>query len=322
MQPVRKLLLVTTLFIAAQAAHGAGQVTSPAQGCLAKMPAGKYKGLCLDLSEDRTVVRLSLAEKQKLAAELKAPQILRADYEVIENFSLHGKFWKAIIPVSRIQDMVYQQIDILPDFKIEQLKIKNLIDISHSQIRFELSPEGPPVQVIDEADPAHPKLINVPKGPTKDDLVFALWAVRAQGHQEIFNPFHGESGEYAATYALQGYDAATKWIIDGAYPTHQYLLARNQAQSQAAFTYSLNIAEQRGITYMYDTTINSCSNAVFDVLLMSFFNKANPGDTPFERTEKFNQSADPVGQLRLYQMIDQSKSLPSIQAEMLEAKKK
>jgi len=285
MQPVRKLLLVTTLIIATQAAHGAGQTTSQPQECLAKMPAGKYKGLCLDLSEDRTVVRLSLAEKQKLATELKAPQILRADYEVIENFSLHGKFWKAIIPVSRIQDMVYQQIDILPDFKIEQLKIKNLIDISHSQIRFELSPEGPPVQVIDEADPAHPKLINVPKGPTKDDLVFALWAVRAQGHQEIFNPFHGESGEYAATYAL-------------------------------------NIAEQRGITYMYDTTINSCSNAVFDVLLMSFFNKANPGDTPFERTEKFNQSADPVGQLRLYQMIDQSKSLPSIQAEMLEAKKK
>lgn len=283
--------------------------------CLGRMPSGPYKGQCLDLSEDRTVSRLTQAEKQKLADELHDPRFVSPDYEVVKNFSPDGKkFWTAIIPIKRVKDIVYQTVDILPNLPFKGVKIKDPVNISHSQLRFELKPEGDPVQLIDNSKNP-PSLIDIPKGKEKDDLVFALWAVRAQGHQEIFNPFHGASGQYVATYALQGWDLATDWIVKGGYPTHQFTLARTPEQSQAALKDALDMANQRGMSIMYNTNYNSCSNAAFDVLLKAYFNKPNPSTTPIDKAKKFQQSADPEGQLRFYGMIDTSKPLPSIQDE-------
>jgi hypothetical protein len=316
------IFLATSIALLSSSANADTAATAPTGPCKGYMPAGtKFAGQCADLSEHMTVSRVSEADKEKLADELGRKEILNtANYEVVDNFGYaDGKFSKAIIPIRRIKDMVYQEVNLLPTLPIAGKKVPDPVTVSHSQLRYEMSPDGPPVQVIDESVPGHPKLVDIPKGEGKDDVVFSLWAIRAQGHQETFNPLHGETGYYAATYALQGYQEATKWIIQGNYPSQQFLLARNAEQSQAAFSYALDIADKNRMKNVYDTAVNSCSNAVFDVALHSFFNEDNPSGNPLEWANKSLQSIEPINQFNRYHMIDNSVHLPSIEAENQQA---
>src|SRR5579862_2920593 len=82
--------------------------------CLAKMPGGKFAGECLDLKDYRTASRIPEDKRLELSRQLGDPDIADPRFEVIEGFAYQKKFWKAVIPVFRIQDTVYQQVIILP----------------------------------------------------------------------------------------------------------------------------------------------------------------------------------------------------------------
>lgn len=288
-----------------------------------KAPAGPYKGYCMDLDTDRPARRISPLQVESLTQTLNDPELLTTNNSgqtmVLENYLYHDHFYRAVIPVAAIHQVIYEMIEIAPSkftLPVVQLKIPNpgLVKVYHGQLRFQLDRRSSSaVELIDAAN----KAIKLPASEVQSDFVYALWALRVKGHEEVFSPIDGAKGAYGVSYSVQSLYDAVNWVIGADLSSTQYLLNLSPQQSQALFRTAIRNAEQKGTSTVYNTFYNNCLNATFDVLVPVFHTQ--DAEVPSDNSDmliRHRESLFPKDVAEQWGMFNNDKELPTISEEL------
>lgn len=270
---LQTLSLVLFSVMVSAAAYGAGN-SCPINpddpfSFQATMPSGPFKGVCIDTNTYRSVRSLT-------ADELSAFQISDKNVQVVANFRHKDHFWIAVIPNERIKDLVFQQVLLSP-----------ALPISHGQVRIRMNPAGRSIKLIEQSRRPDRQTITL-----NEDIVFALFGVRAMGHEGTFNPIEGMMDDYAISYTIESHSQGTDWAIVAGQTVHQYVLNGDQNFAITFLTTSIGLGQSFGLSVPYNTLTNSCLNAVFLALAKT------KGQVGPDQIQRFVESADPVTQLK------------------------
>lgn len=241
----------------------------------AVMPGGMYKGHCIDSSKFRSSRRLT--DEEKAAFDIHTDE----NFEVVANFHHDGKFWIAIIPSFQITEVDFMFVPLIGN-----------LPLFHGQLRFRLN--GVPVTLIEQTKTSPRKSITL-----NEDVLFALYGVRAADKDQNFSMVKGLSGAYAVSYQLESISQGTAQDLKDRpdIKIRQYKLNLDQATAVDALETGISIASELGITRVYNTLSQSCLNADF-LVLNRVLNK--PDDKWLTRA---SESLDPIGHLKHMRLI-------------------
>lgn len=251
-----------------------------------RMPAGPYRGRCINSDHYRSVRSLTPAE---LAAfNLNEDE----DTMVLANFRHQGKFWLAEIPLKSIQRVEFQK-----------MSLKRGLPLYHGQLRYVL--DGAPVRLTaQERNSARRVSFELrEKSGRPQDFVVALYGVRDLEHdQDAFNPsmglgILGVKSKYAISYAFQSLYDGAQWTLENRLPVKQFVLALDRGQQLAVLARARSIGDQRGVSEMYNVLTNNCLNFVFTLL-----NDVVLGPN-LRRTGRLHETRAPLGSLKTLGLI-------------------
>lgn len=270
----------------------------PATGCrydpndpfteIEHMPKGSHFGPteCIDSAVYRSTRRLTTEERKSFSIS-EDPSI-----EVLANFRHKDRYWVAIVPLSRIEDAVFQLVPLSKGLTVPFTKNAALF---HGALRFRLNadPEMPVILISQKRDPAERETLIL-----NEDIVFAEFGVHGQNHEEAFNKLHGLLGYYAISYSIGSLSQNTDEDLANHVRIRQYLLKMNREVVKNAFSVGAKIGTDYKMSRIYNTGKQSCLNAIFFLLKTAL-------GLPEDNIEKrLWASINPVGRLKSLKLIN------------------
>ena len=244
-----------------------------------RMPAGPYRGGCIDLRSDRSVDWVYNKDLRRFGIDSK-------NSLVVANFRHANRFWIAVIPFERVVGLSYLNFS-----------MAKKLPISHGEIRFLTRKTGRPIELIEQNLSKEPERMNL-----NEDFVFAEYAVRAQGHYEDFNVVHGMRGHYAVSYIFMSLSQSASGPLASKITIKQYSLAALHSQSKLVMEIGLWLGHTYKMTQVYHSFTTSCLNSVFSVLLRA---RRIPTTGTFNKTL---ESFMPIPMLRKFRLIGPGES--------------
>ncbi len=208
-----------------------------------KMPAGLFKGRCINSCQQRSVTLLSS----------------NPNYLTIANFSHNNKFWIAQIPLQGIDTVIYQT---------EEFEFLQSCPACHSQLRFRFKPDQPVILTPQIGGNYEVKLT---------DIVYSIEATGVPGMN--FDPFTAILDFYGLSYrfvSLQ--DRAERMIKIDNHTVKQLKLNLDQTDRAKLLNQAVLQSNQFGMKQMYSLYNRNCTTELFQLLDRSVSKKI-PGQT-------------------------------------------
>lgn len=226
---------------------------------------GPFQGQCIDSCKYRPFRLLSKPTE---------------DEALVANFLHQKKFWRARIPISKVEAV---------DIAFEDFKH----GISHMILRFRFS-SGVKVMLLPLKDGAEK-----PPAAELRDLVVSAEAIPPKSTP--FTLTDGALGSYVLSYRVLSLDDTIAWMVDDKkHRVSQYRLRLEPSERRELLRLALQESDEGAFRDRYDLFSNNCATSAIGLL-----EKASPKPIPaapwfrwYDRIERAMSYQGPVGSLR------------------------
>lgn len=214
------------------------------------MKAGKYKGQCMDTSAKKAVHIVTQS----------------ADSITIDNFRKDGVFYRAVIPLNKVQSLGYEVVDL----NAKPVNFLSLINISHTEMRFKMQPgsvvELYPLNANDSGAAV----------ATETDMMVSMNYMAPAGVP--YNPMKGFNGDlYGSVLQIfSTQDEVKKRFVETKANVYEIQLTISGEQAGSVLREAMMISDRIQYTVPYDTWSSNCTTFLFDILDSGLHLKAKP----------------------------------------------